>query len=359
MSVLPISHVPSIDPARFAQAEATQQMRQDQAVPQQVQDVDPVENAEEVGFGMVSRGMTRIAAQQQASAARGRDPRQHLLQIVRLSRLKGMNPTFDESFWRTEVGPRADDMLKAARGPGGSVEQLAGDGHEDPFKRYLFLMVARQRTQEEEPAAQTLDDAMERIWTRHELEVESGFNTMVPLYTFVQSTKEWDAFRGIYIDYVVPGEMAQTFKALLDRFGPQRLRPAVEALRKAIAADLASRIICLDTNRWRQEFLDLMDNRRIAGLIASASDFCRDVQRHDPEAETVVGFLGGALDLAAGPNPRKFDALCALLQPEDIIDARLRDRLRAYLNKSLPLWLWSNLDARDVILYPPAHRARP
>jgi hypothetical protein len=360
MTVIP-SHLPPIDPSRFQQEDAARQVKlQDPSTaPQQMQDVDPVDDAEEVGFGMVTRGMSKIALQQQSSVAKKRDGRQHFIQIVRLARLKGMNPAFDESFWRNEVAVNADEMLTMARRGSSSSEQLAGGAvFEDPFKRYLFLLVAKQRTEPDEPASKKLDDAMDRIWVKHELEIESAFNTMVPMWEFVRDEKEWDAFRGIYIDYIVPGELALSLKALLERFGPGRIAAVIDALRKAMAFDLNSRIICLNTERWRQEMLDLVDNRRIAGLIGGASDFCREVQGRDPDPETVLGLVTGALDLAAGPNPRKLDGLCAMLKPGELVSELLRGRVRAYLNKCVPLWLWSSPDARDSILFTVMHRGR-
>lgn len=318
--------------------------------------VDHVKVAEEfTNFGISARARQH-STERESARPRNFDQRALARQAYRMGRLRGIYAAYDEVFWRNEVTPRAEKLLRAARRTG-KVEARADAEQEDPFKRYIALLEARQLAAGDTQAGQRLEASLDQVWEQHEGAIVAGFNTMGPLLRFSRDIGEWDTFRAIYFECVIHGELAKTFRALLDRFGPARLRSAIDTLRNAIAADLASPIVCADKDRWQQEYLDLVDNRRILSLIVTAEDFCREALTRDPEAEMVMSLVGGVLDYAAGPNERKLNALCAILVPEEDVTEVWRLRLRQFMKKHVPLWLWSSAEARDLI-FPAALRAR-
>lgn len=355
MSVIPAGAITDVRPIDYAQraekqAQAAQQAHLMQQQLPTVLDVDPVDAAEELSFSIAHRGRTVVSQQETAQSSFTLDLRALARLVYRINRLKGLNAAFDQAFWKGEVAQRGNDKLNMARDDD-TVESLTDSGSEDPFKQYVYLMEARQLARHGEPAAKKLDDALARVWDNHQSTIVAGFNTMKPMVAFAKDLQEWDKFRAIYLECVVSGDLGRTFKALLDKFGAGRLRQSIATLRNAIAADLASPIVSADKDRWQREYLDLMDNRRISSLIASTSDFCQELRVGDPQPDVVMGFVGGVLDFVAAPNDRKFNALCAVLVPEEELNEVIRMKVRSYLKKYLPLWLWSSPEARDQMLF--------
>ena len=313
--------------------------------------VHPAAAAEELGFGIKSQHKGLAAQRETESLTRSVEERTLLDRAYRLSRLEGVYTAFDKHFWNTEVSPGADDAAQAARQHDG-IGRLGNTAKDDPFKQYIVLLEAKQRLGEDEPAQRRLDVALDALWAEHRLQIVAGFNTMGPALRFARDIGEWNAFREIYLGYVIHGELAKTFRALLSKFGPARVRSAIETLRNAILADLASPIVCADKTRWQQEHLDLVDNQRILSLIAAIDEFCSALPARDPSAETVMSFVGSVLDFAAGPNERKLNALCSILVPEEAVNEVLRQRVKEFLKKHLPLQLWGSIEARDTVFAP-------
>lgn len=321
--------------------------------------VDHVKAAEELSFGVAARSRPLGAEKDTATLAQTRSGRDLVRQAYRILRLRGVQAAFDQAFWHGEIDANAQRTLAVVRRSDGSPFD---DADEDPFRRYVYLLEARRQVDpaEEPVVGRRLDDELDKLWLAHENEIVAGFNTARPMMRFAERVEEWDHFRSIYFAWVAHGEpLATTFKSLLEKFGPARLRAAINTLRDAIAADLASPIVCADKTRMQQQQIDLERNRTISSLMADTELFCRQLKADQPPMpEQVMNFVGGVLEYAAGPaNERKFNALCAIVLPDDEVTEVLRGRVRQFLKKSLPLPLWSSAEARDS-LFPPLFRNR-
>jgi len=354
MSVIPYGPITDVRPPEYTRVPETR-TSPDPATPLATQRVGDVEAAEELASGFTSRVRSYAAERDKSTLDRNAHQRAVMRQAYRISRLRRVYVAVDQAFWHDEVTPRADELLKVARQQG---ERLTDSNEEDPFKRYVSLLQAKEQAGGDTQVQQRLDNALDQLWEQYQNAIVAGFNTKGPLLRFARDLAEWDHFRRIYLECVVHGELAKTFKALLDRFGPGRLGEAIGTLRNAIAADLNSPVVCADETRWQQETLDLVDNRRIHSLIATSDDFCRrELLPKAPTPEVVMNFVGGLLEFVAGPNDRKLKALCAVLVSEEDVNEALRLRVCDFMKKHLPLWLWVTPEARDFI-FPTALRAR-
>jgi hypothetical protein len=358
MSVLPVGLITEVRPLDYVQ-KASEIEYSAQAAPPRAGTVNHTEAAEELSFGIAVRGRSQAAERESVSLNRPRDGRTVSRQMFRIGRLRGVYAAFDQVFWWGEVVPQDTALLERVHRHD-AYQDPADTRGEDPFKTYVYLLEAeRQATAAgDTAAARQVELALDKVWNENAVAVAAGFNTLAPMLRFAKDVGEWDRLRDVYLESVVAGDVAKTFKALLERFRPERLHEAIGALRNAIAADLASPIVCADKQRWQQQYLDLIDNRRLSSLVASSSEFCTELLARDPEADLVMNFVGSSLDLASSPTDRKFAALCTVLLPEPEVNEIVRMRLRNYLKKHLPLWLWASAEARDQLLFPPMQRLR-
>lgn len=359
MSVLPVGSITNVRPLEYLQKTQEPQHATQPAPTHPAGRVNLTEAAEELTFGITAQGRSRGAEREQTSLSQHRDPRTVSRQMFRISRLRGVYAAFDQAFWQEEVLPQAQALLERVHRQDANQNQT-DSRNQDAFKSYVSLLEAQRQAiaAGDTAAAHRLEQELDHVWEGNAVAVAAGFNTLTPMLRFARNVGEWDRLRAVYFECVVPGNLAKTFKAMLERFAPERLREALDALRQAIVADLASPIVCADKQRWQQQTLDLIDNRNLSALIASSHEFCAALLSGDPQAVLVMRFVGGSLDLASSPTDRKFDALCALLVPESEVNEVLRMRLRNYLKRSLPLWLWASPDEREQLLFPPMQRLR-
>lgn len=356
MSVIPHAPLGSLRPSDFSLQPLPQDGPTIGVGPRHISStasVDHVKAAEELGLSVAARSRARSAQQDATTQEQTRSGRSLVGQAYRVMRLRGLQTAFDQAFWSAEVAPQAQRRLVLARQFDGRSFDEADEGL-DPFKRYLYLLEARELAEGTEApgVAMRLDDALDRLWEANEAQIVAGFNTARPLMRFASRIEEWDQFRSIYFAWVVHGEpLATTFRSLLQKFGPARLRSAIDTLRDALAADLASPIVCADRQRMQQQQIDLERNRTISSLVADTEHFCRELKAGSPPGpERVMDFVGGVLEYAAGPaNERKFNALCAIAVPDDEVTEALRWRVRQFLKKHIPLPLWSSVEARESL----------
>ncbi len=326
-------------------------------------EVEAAEAAEEAGLAALARSwQTPGGARDHHSASPLwiRDDRGNARVAYRLGRLRRVHTLVSDAFWGEEVGPRAAELLSAAEDVRRDVHRLVTFQNANPFKRYVYLLEAEQQAAAGSDVAKRLQDAMDKVWSEHAPSIVAGFNTAGALMHFARHVDEWDQMRNIYFALAVHGDsLATTFKALLEKFGPARLRSAIDALRRAVAADLASPIVSGDRERMLQQQGDLERNRTMSSLMADAEDLQRRLWFRTPKPEEVVAFVVAVLEYIAGPvNDRKFNALCALALPGEEIDEIVRRRIREFLKRKLPVWLWGSEDARET-LFPLVFRRIP
>jgi type III secretion system YopN/LcrE/InvE/MxiC family regulator len=314
--------------------------------------------AEELSFGMA----TRVALRNLGTPGRthlatfGRDPGS-LRQLYRIARLRGLHAAFNDAAEHEQAGIMAAELLMKAR-EGGDVKSLADLQHADPFKRYVFLLEAQElaeRAHEQHADVRgRLAHALTGVWDEHQRTIQAGFHTARPLARFAQHGHEWDEFRGIYFNWVIQGgSLSTTFKSLLQKFGAERMREAVDTLRQALAADLASTVVNADWARMVQQQGDLERNRTIWSLVVEADEFLAGLGRRPAPEHQVMAFVAEALDCASlGASERRLHTLCALALPGSEITEALRWRVRVFLKQKLLATLWSSAEARDALFLP-------
>lgn len=313
---------------------------------------------EELGLGVSARLSVRSlgAPVHRHLAQFGRDPGS-LRQVYRIARLRGLHAAFDDAAAREQAAARAGELLARAR-EGGDVRTLADLQHPDPFRRYVHLLEAEELASRADAPADVsarLAHASEALWAEHQRTIQAGFHTARPLVRFAQHQGEWDEFRAIYFDWVVHGgSLSTTFKALLQKFGAERMRDAVDTLRQALVADLASPVVNADWARMVQQQADLERNRTIWALVVGADEFLTALHRRPAPQQQVMAFVSEALDCAClGASERRFQALCMAAAPGAEIDETLRWRVRSFLKRDVPAALWPSAEVRDA-LFPPA-----
>jgi hypothetical protein len=313
--------------------------------------------AEELSFGV----STRLALRNLGTpghrhlAAFGRDPGS-LRQIYRIARLRGLHAAFNDAAAREHAAARAHELLMKAR-EGGDVKALADLQHPDPFKRYVFLLEAEEladRAKDPADVRGRLTRASAALWDEHQRTIQAGFHTARPLARFAQHEREWDEFREIYFNWVIHGgSLSATFRNLLQKFGPQRMRDAVNALRQALVADLASPVVHTDWARMVQQQGDLERNRTIWSLMVEAHDFLSRLNRRPTPDHQVMTFVSEALDYAClGASERRLHALCLAASPGAPVNEALRWRVRNFLKQELLATLWPSAEARDALFSP-------
>jgi type III secretion system YopN/LcrE/InvE/MxiC family regulator len=313
--------------------------------------------AEELGLGV----STRLALRNLGTpghrhlATFARDPGS-LRQVYRIARLRGLHAAFDDAAAREQAATRADELLAKAR-EGGDVKVLADQQHPDPFRRYVHLLEAEElagRTDAATDVRERLARASQAVWQEHQRTIQAGFHTARPLVRFAQREREWDEFREIYFNWVVHGgSLPTTFKNLLQKFGPERMREAVDTLRQALVADLASPVVNADWARMVQQQADLERNRMIWSLVAGADEFLARLNQRPAPEHQVMSFVSEALDYACGSaSERRLHALCMAASPGAEIDEALRWRVRAFLQRDVLATLWPSAEARDAVFLP-------
>ncbi|WAC74570.1 hypothetical protein OU995_07650 [Roseateles sp. SL47] len=311
--------------------------------------------AEELTFGAASRMALRgLGTPDRTHLANfGRDPRT-LRQVYRIARLKSLHAAYQDTPWGAQAPAMAQELLAKAK-EGGNVQHLADLQSVDPFKRYAYLLEAdelAQRDPQADPAVrERLQQAQVSFWQQHQRRIMAGFNTARPLARFAQRGQEWDDFREIYYDWVLQGGgLAATFKSLLSRFGPDRMRDAVDTLRQAIVADLASPLVQADWSRLVQQQGDLERTRTIWSLVVDADRFLAAAHRREPTDAQVMGFVSDVLDYATlAANERRFSALCATAYPGGEVSPWQRSELTKFLRRHLPMEIWSSPEARETL----------
>lgn len=289
------------------------------------------------------------------------DTRQVVRQMYRTARLRGQHAAFEQLWQEGELVPHAKELIGEARRVDGDVYRLADRQNRDPFHRYLALLEARERLGLDDPeAARQLDDGLARAWDKHEAEITAGFNTAGALMEFARDVEQWNYFRILYANLMLhDATLAAVFKALLEKFGPSRLGGAIEALRGAIVADLASPIVNADKVRLVQSQLDLENTRKMSSLVAEGDALCKQVQGTASTPEQVMRFVAGVLDYVGitAHAEQRFNALCDVLSPLDPTSAMARHCLREFLKLKVPLSLWRSLEIREY-LFPAMYRTR-
>lgn len=314
--------------------------------------------AEELGLGVATRLALRNLGTpgHRHLATLGRDPGS-LRQVYRIARLRGLHAAFNDAAAREQAAARAQELLVKAR-EGGDVKGLADLQHADPFKRYVHLLEAEElagRTDASADVRERLARAAETMWEEHQRTIQGGFHTAGPLVRFAQREREWDEFREIYFNWVVfhGASLPATFKNLLQKFGPERMRDAVDTLRQALVADLASPLVNADWARMVQQQADLERNRTIWSLVVGADDFLTRMNRRATPEHQVMAFVSEALDYACGGgSDRRFHALCMAAAPGAEIDEALRWRVRSFLKRDVLATLWPGAEARDTLFLP-------
>lgn len=341
-------------PARQAGLEPTASTSH---APQTRSAAEPDAAAEELSAGVATRLALRNLGTpgHRHLAAFARDPGSLRL-TYRIARLRGLHAAFNDAAARERAAAMADELLVKAR-EGGDVKTLADLQHPDPFKRYVFLLEAEEladRTHAPDEIRERLVRASAAIWDEHQRTIQAGFHTARPLAWFAQHEREWDEFRQIYFNWILHGtSLSTTFKSLLQKFGPQRMRYAVDTLRQALVADLASPVVNADWARLVQQQGDLERNRTIWSLVVGAEDFLTRLNRRPVPEHQVMTFVSEALDYAClGAGERRLHTLCMAASPGAEIDEALRWRVRAFLKRELLATLWSSAEARDT-LFPP------
>lgn len=359
MSVLPYGAISQVRP-EYLTLQRTSSDPKAQPGPAAAPTARAEPKALEQAFSAAARHASRAQAEAPAFQ-RLADTRQVVRQMYRTGRLRGQHAAFEQLWQEGELVPQAKELVKEAKRVDGDVYRLADRQNRDPFNRYLALLEARERLGLDDPGtAQRLDDSLEQAWEAHEAEIMGGFNTAAALMEFARNVEQWNYFRMLYANLMVhDATLASIFKALLEKFGASRLSGAIESLRGAIAADLASPIVNADRVRLVQSQLDLESTRKMSSLVAEGDALCRQVQGDRSTAEQVMRFVGGVLDYVGitAHAEQRFNALCDLLSPLDPTSAMARHRLREFLKLKVPMSLWRSLEIREY-LFPAMYRTR-
>lgn len=360
MSVLPFAGVGQVRPDAPTQIQRTQP--DPKALPNGP--VVSTSRAEARALEHAFSSATRQPARADAQAPtfhRLTDTRQVILQTYRLGRLRGQHAAFEQLWQDDELVGRAKALVEEARRVGGDVRALADREPADPFNRFLALLEAREQLGLDDPdAARQLDALIGQAWDDHGAEIASGFNTAGALMDFARNLPQWNYFRTLYADLMLSDvSLAAMFKALLEKFGAGRMSGAIESLRRAIAADLASPIVSADRVRLVQSQLDLETTRKMSSLVAEGDALCKQVQGERSTPEQVMRFVSGVLDYlgATAHAEQRLAALCDLLSPLDPTSAAARHHLREFLKLKVPISLWRSLEVREQ-LFPAMYRTR-
>lgn len=273
-------------------------------------------------------------------------------QLVRtMYRLRNQYATFDQMWKEGEVDKTAEELVLEARSMEGDVYAAARRRQPDAFQRYLALLDARDRMQQfdDELATLRIEAALEEDWAKHQDAIMAGFNSAESLLEYARNFAQWNYFRVLYASLMVhEATLAATFKALLEKFGPARITGAIEALRGAIAADLASPLVSCDRVRLIQSQLDLETTRKMSSLMREGDAVCKKVHGERSSPELVMRFVGGVFDYVGITtySDQRFTLLCELLNPDDPTHPATRHFLREFLKSSIPLSLWRSMEVR-------------
>jgi len=327
---------------------------------------------QEDDFEVSLRGSRRNNTPELATYQRLEDPRQIIRQMYRSGRLRSRNVGFNNE-WEQEQSPLVEGLIRDLRDERvGDTRRLGEEQAQDPFRRYILLLEARERLDSRrsndlnDALAQQLDEALEYNWDENSKVILAGFNTAPTLIEDAKNVEVWHYFRSIYTGFVLhEATLAATYKALLRKFKSDGVSHAVLMLRNAIAADLRSPYVSGNAVQLQQYYHDLEGNRTIHSIMQESDTLCKKVQGESTTSDEVMRFVEGVFDFvgsapnsAIGPEHR-LNTLCGLLRARQTLNAdAVREQVRMFLKAKIPYGLWHSQLMHDS-LYPVAFRARP
>ncbi|WP_095183761.1 TyeA family type III secretion system gatekeeper subunit [Pseudomonas sp. Irchel 3H9] len=231
-----------------------------------------------------------------------------------------------------------------------STEELVSLAGGDPARAFVVLnYVTAQADSEVRPSEAALArDAIAQLQLRFKGEIQAGLNIATALQAAVADPHERQKLRQLYYASVVTRQsLATMMQALLGDYSGERFRDVLNAMRKALADDLAALVSSMPTPLLRTLLLGLQSCGQLSAVLSGCHTLIQRLSiEHDAVSllQRILGYAGGGIsvdemlrlgnDLGGGPVDRQMASLNALYP----------------LFQQLPLALWPDKRVRQESL---------
>jgi type III secretion protein W len=204
------------------------------------------------------------------------------VRIPSMAELEEIFKTMQEDDAARALKQLAKNLVQVARNQGNPL-QAASERFSDPTKQYAVLAAAIHEATQDPGARlelEVLRDALATLEGQKNREIRAGLNTLNAAAEYGPRAEDGDTFRAAYRDAVFgEGTLAESFKALLDRFGDQSFESGAALLLKALAADLGAMRPSLEPIRLNAILQDVYQLQAAGTVLARCRALCERLAR--------------------------------------------------------------------------------